>query len=69
MVEEGIEEYSEGYAGWWLLNRLSRPVRIEADLIDGKTGAVLWHDSDTGLAVDGLMRELGGDQVDARSPH
>ncbi|HSN18339.1 MAG TPA: hypothetical protein VLV87_09010 [Gammaproteobacteria bacterium] len=51
LLQEGIEEYSEGYAGWWLFNRLSRPVRIEADLIDGKSGAVLWSGSDTGMAA------------------
>lgn len=50
LAQESIEEFSEGYAGFWLLNRLSRPVRIEADLVDGKTGKVLWHDSETGLA-------------------
>lgn len=50
LVEESVEEFSEGYAGFWLLNRISRPVRIEADLVDGKTGAVLWHDNETGLA-------------------
>ena len=50
LVQESVEEFSEGYAGFWLLNRMSRPVRIEADLVDGKTGAVLWHDSETGLA-------------------
>ena len=50
LAEEGVEEYVEGYAGWQLLNRLSRPVRIEADLIDGSSGAVLWRGSDTGLA-------------------
>lgn len=50
LVEESVEEFSEGYAGFWLLNRLSRPVRIQADLVDGKTGTVLWHDSETGLA-------------------
>lgn len=50
LVEESVEEFSEGYAGFWLLNRLSRPVRIDADLVDGKTGKVLWHDSETGLA-------------------
>lgn len=50
LVEESVEEFSEGYAGFWLLNRLSRPVRIDADLVDGKTGQVLWHDTETGLA-------------------
>jgi len=51
LIEEGVEEYSEGYAGWWLLNRLSRPVRIEADLVDGSSGRLLWRDSATGMAA------------------
>ena len=50
LLEEGIEEFSEGYAGFWALNRLSRPVRIEADLVDAQTGKVLWHNAHTGLA-------------------
>ena len=49
LIQEGVEELSEGYSGLWLINRLSRPVRIEADLVDGKTGVVLWHDSETGM--------------------
>lgn len=32
-----------------MINRLSRPVRIEVDLVDGRTGVVLWHDSETGM--------------------
>jgi hypothetical protein len=48
--EESVEELSEGYAGFWLVNRLSRPVRIDVDLVDGATGTVLWHDTETGLA-------------------
>lgn len=51
LLQEGVEELSEGYAGFWALNRLSRPVRIEADLIDGHTGDVIWHDSKTGVAA------------------
>ncbi len=50
LIQESVEELSEGYSGFWLINRLSRPVRIEVDLIDGKSGAVLWHDSETGMA-------------------
>jgi hypothetical protein len=41
---------SEGYVGFWTLNRLSRPVRINADLLDGRTGLVVWHGVKTGLA-------------------
>ena len=50
VAEEGIEEFGEGYSGFWLLNRLSRPVRIQVDWVDGTTGKVLWHDTETGLA-------------------
>jgi len=50
LLEESIEEFSEGYAGFWALNRLSRPVRIDADVIDGHTGQVLWREAHTGLA-------------------
>jgi hypothetical protein len=48
--EETVEEVSEGYAGFWALNRLSRPVRIEADVVDGQSGQVLWHAAHTGLS-------------------
>lgn len=50
LVQESAEELGEGYGGFWLINRLSRPVRIEADLVDGRTGQVIWHDSETGMA-------------------
>ena len=50
LLEESIEELSEGYAGFWALNRLSQPVRIEADLIDGRTGNILLHVKHTGMA-------------------
>lgn len=49
-AEESAEELGEGYAGFWTLNRLSRPVRVQADLIDGHSGKVLWQGSDTGLS-------------------
>ena len=50
LLEESIEELSEGYAGFWALNRLSRPVRVEADVIDGHDGAILLHTKHTGMA-------------------
>ncbi|MBS0393946.1 MAG: hypothetical protein JSR54_04925, partial [Proteobacteria bacterium] len=50
LAEETVEELSEGYAGFWALNRLSRPVRIDADLIDARSGEVMWHGARTGLA-------------------
>lgn len=50
LVEEPAEEFVEGYSGFWLLNRLSRPVRLDADLVDAGTGHVVWHESQTGMA-------------------
>ena len=50
LAEETVEEIGEGYAGFWVLNRLSRPVRIEADMVDGHSGQVLWHTAHTGLS-------------------
>lgn len=50
LAEDVIEDVAKGYSGFWLVNRLSRPVRIEEDLIDGKDGNLLWHDSVMGMA-------------------
>lgn len=50
LLEESIEEFGEGYAGFWALNRLSRPVRIETDILDGETGQLLRRDTHVGLA-------------------
>jgi hypothetical protein len=50
LVQEGAEEFGEGYAGFWLLNRLSRPVRLQADLVDAHSGEVLWQGKATGLS-------------------
>ncbi|MGH8306421.1 MAG: hypothetical protein ACRETG_12515 [Steroidobacteraceae bacterium] len=50
LLEESVEELSEGYAGFWALNRLSRPVRIEADILDGQTGELLGHEVHIGFA-------------------
>ncbi|MGH8134106.1 MAG: hypothetical protein ACRETG_05370 [Steroidobacteraceae bacterium] len=50
IVEESVEEFSEGYAGFWVFNRLSRPVRIEADMLDGQTGELLGREAHVGLA-------------------
>ena len=49
LAEESVEELAEGYSGFWVVNRLSRPVRIAEDLVGGE-GRVLWQGSETGLA-------------------
>jgi len=56
LVEEGIEETLEAYAGFWALNEVSRPVRIEAELITLNTGTHAWKSSATGLSDLGLTR-------------
>ncbi len=56
LVEEGIEETLEAYAGFWALDEVSRPVRIEAELITLDTGTQAWKGSATGLSDVGLTR-------------
>src|SRR2546427_6088976 len=56
LIEEGIEETVEAYAGFWALDEVSRPVRIEAELIVLNTGTHVWTSSATGLSDVGLTR-------------
>ena len=56
LIEEGIEETLEAYAGFWALDEISRPVRIEAELITLDTGTQAWKSSATGLSDVGLTR-------------
>jgi len=56
LIEEGIEETIEAYAGFWALDEVSRPVRIEAELITLDTGTHVWKSSATGLSDVGLTR-------------
>ena len=56
LVEESIEETLEAYAGFWALNEVSRPVRLEAELITLNTGTQAWKSSATGLSDLGLTR-------------
>lgn len=50
LVEESAEETVEAYSGFWALDKVCRPVRIEAELYDLKSGEKLWDGSSTGLA-------------------
>ena len=56
LVTEAVEETAEAYTGFWALDKLSRPVRIEAEMFDLRTGEMLWADSNTGLARVHLIR-------------
>jgi len=52
LLEEGTEEFLEGYAGFWALDKLCRPVRIQAELIRLNPVTMLWTASDTGFAIN-----------------
>ena len=56
LVTEAVEETAEAYTGFWALDKLSRPVRIEAEMFDLRTGEMVWADSNTGLARVHLVR-------------
>jgi hypothetical protein len=56
LVQEGVEESAESYAGFWALDVVSRPVRIEAELVRLNPVATVWKASDTGLSDTSLSR-------------
>jgi len=56
LVQEGIEETAESYAGFWALDVECRPVRIEAELFRLTPVKMLWSTSDTGLSDIKLSR-------------
>ena len=59
LVQEAIEETAEGYACFWALNKVSRPVRVEAELIWLKPVTTVWKTSNTGLADIKMSRLTG----------
>jgi len=56
LVQEGVEESAESYAGFWALDVVSRPVRIEAELVGLNPVATIWEYNDTGLSDVRLTR-------------
>lgn len=67
LVQETIEETAEAYAGFWALDVVCRPVRIEAELIRLNPVTTAWKTSDTGLAdvrLSRLTRKVGADERD-----
>ncbi len=56
LAQETVEETAEGYAGFWALDVVCRPVRVEAELIQLNPVKTVWTDSDTGLADIRLSR-------------
>lgn len=69
LVQEAVEETAEGYAGFWALDVVGRPVRIEAELIRLKPVTTVWKTSDTGLSdvrLSRLTRKVGSTERDGQ---
>lgn len=64
LTQEAVEETAEGYAGFWSLDVVYRPVQIEAELIRLQPINIVWKSRDTGLSDTSLTRLTR--QVDAR---
>ncbi len=67
LAQEAVEETAEAYAGFWALDVVSRPVRIEAELIRLNPVTTVWKASDTGLSdvrLSRLTRKVGPDERD-----
>ncbi len=61
LATEAIEETAEAYTGFWALDEVCRPVRIEAELIMVDTGTQMWKGSATGFSdvrVARLVRKI-----------
>lgn len=56
LAQETIEESIEAYSGFWALNEVYRPVRVEAEMIDLQTGRTVWADSEIGFSDRSLSR-------------
>jgi len=67
LAQETVEETAEAYAGFWGLDVVCRPVRIEAELIGLNPVTIVWKTSDTGLSdikLSRLTRKVGSDEQD-----
>lgn len=76
LAQETVEETTEAYAGFWALDVVARPVRMEAELIRLNPVSVIWKDVDTGLSkvrLSRLTRKVGANernhQLDHASDH
>lgn len=56
LATEAVEETAEAYTGFWALDEVCRPVRIEAELIMLDSGTQTWRGSATGFSDVGLAR-------------
>lgn len=56
LVQEAVEETTEAYAGFWVLDVVTRPVRLEAELIRLRPVGTIWKTDETGLSDVKLSR-------------
>jgi hypothetical protein len=56
LIQETVEETAEAYVGFWALDVVCRPVRIEAELVRLDPVSRVWESSDTGLSDVKLSR-------------
>lgn len=56
LAQETVEETIEAYSGFWALDEVYRPVRVEAEMIDLHTGRRVWTDSETGFSDRRMSR-------------
>jgi hypothetical protein len=69
LIEETIEETAEGYAGFWALNEVGRPVRVEAELTSLSDGTETWKAAATGLSdirLARIFRKVSPEEQDAQ---
>jgi hypothetical protein len=67
VAQETVEETAESYAGFWALDVVCRPVRIEAELVQLKPVKIVWQTTDTGLSdvsLSRLTRKVGTSERD-----
>lgn len=67
LVQETAEETAEAYAGFWGVNKIYRPVRLKAELVQLNPVKILWKARDTGLSktrISRLTRKIGKSELD-----
>lgn len=66
LAQETVEESAEAYGGFWALNVVSRPVRVEAKLIQLSPLRTVWEDARTGFSSTRLSRLFRKVSVDEK---
>lgn len=57
LASEVVQEGAEAYFGYSLIDRYFRFVRVEAELIDTRTGKTIWQDASTCAGIGKLLEE------------